>query len=305
MLAEVVDIDIVSTPSLDLHHVCLEWDKDKEPTKEPTVPCNPPLNELSFAEEPLDELSFAEEPLDELSFAEEPSDELSFAKEPTVSCNLPATDVACVQHSRTKKTVSPKTNVGRENALMYKLHSFYQHPAHMERLATIVTGTSKLSLRIVDWFVTNYAKLYFTHYMLSKPGPHGMEMVRFKVHNEYRLYLDSHSKHRMDPFCRSKRVVFPWKENMALETTVGQMNFFMWAIHNRVFDYVEEHFEDIEKDMNARNSTSIKRRNNNNNTSSTTPSSSTEKTRKKRTELSMSASKTLRKEHVQVVIRFT
>jgi len=62
-----------------------------------------------------------------------------------------------------------------------------------------------------------------------------------------------------------------------------------------VIDSIEEHYEEIEKDMNSRNSTS-KRKN--------IVGSNNQKTRKKREELSISASKAIKKEDVEIVINF-
>jgi hypothetical protein len=80
-----------------------------------------------------------------------------------------------------------------------------------------------------------------------------------------------------------------------METTIGQLNFFKWAIENRILDYIEQNFEDIETDMNSRNSSAAKKH----------PGfPETAKTRKKRQELSISASKCIKKEMVNIVVRF-
>ena len=34
-------------------------------------------------------------------------------------------------------------------------------------------------------------------------------------------------------------------------TTVGQLNFFKWAIENKIIDYIKEHLESIDTDMNT------------------------------------------------------
>ena len=96
-----------------------------------------------------------------------------------------------------------------------------------------------------------------------------------------------------------------------METTIGQLNFFKWAIDNKILDYIEKYYVDIEKDMNSRNGSSRR------NTTSSTESSDTStedavtptaksdgKTRKKRQELSVSASKCIKKEMVQIVVTF-
>ena len=149
----------------------------------------------------------------------------------------------------------------------------------------IINGDSKISLRIVDWFATNYAKQRFTVYSLSDGS-------RFKVYNDYKLKLRAYSKKRFDPFCRWERIIIPYKENNSIQTTIGQLNFFKWALENDVIKFIENHYSDIEKDMNNRNSTSKRR------------SINITKTRKKREELSISATKSVKQETVEVVLKF-
>ena len=38
----------------------------------------------------------------------------------------------------------------------------------MDRILPILTGKSKISLRLIDWFVTNYAKIFNTHYSINE-----------------------------------------------------------------------------------------------------------------------------------------
>jgi hypothetical protein len=149
----------------------------------------------------------------------------------------------------------------------------------------IINGESKISLRIVDWFATNYAKKFYTVYNLASKG-------RFKVYNDYKLKLRAYSKKRFDPFCRWDRITIPYKEGKSIQTTIGQLNFFKWALENEVISYIEENYTTIENDMNGRNSTSKRKL------------PSTSKTRKKREELSVSASKSIKKESVEIVVKF-
>ena len=41
-----------------------------------------------------------------------------------------------------------------------------------------------------------------------------------------------------------------------METTIGQLNFFKWAIENKILDFIQKNYQLIENDMNSRNSTS-------------------------------------------------
>jgi len=180
----------------------------------------------------------------------------------------------------------------QNDLLMTKLLAFYQQENNLQKMLNIINGESKISLRIVDWFATNYAKKNFTIYNMQKSS----EMIRFKVYNDYKLKLKAYSKRRFDPFCRWERINIPYKNNTYIQTTIGQLNFFKWALENKVIDYIEEHYEIIENDMNKRNSTS--KRNN------ASTAATTSKTRKKREELSVSAVKSIKKEEVEIVVRF-
>lgn len=172
--------------------------------------------------------------------------------------------------------------------LLENLKTFYGNdPSKLDTMLSIINGESPVSLRIVDWFATNYAKQKFTVYPL-KDG------TRFKVYFDYKLKLKAYSKRRFDPFCRWERIAIPYKGNTAIQTTLGQLNFFKWAIENDVIKYIQEHYEEIEQDMNHRNSTSRRKQQQQSDT----------KTRKKREELSILASKSIKQETVEIMVRF-
>ena len=183
--------------------------------------------------------------------------------------------------------------------LLTNLLTFYGKDDNMDRLVNVINGQSKISLRIIDWFVTNYAKKNFTVYSIPAKNKcstviNGEENTeRFKVFHNYKLELKAYSKVRFDPFSRRERIAIPYKDNTCLQTTIGQLNFFKWAIENQLLEYIEKNYDEIEVDMNARNSISKKGGEFDNN-----------KTRKKREELSISACKTIKKETVNIVVKF-
>ena len=174
--------------------------------------------------------------------------------------------------------------------LLNNLMEFYKDENNISRMLKIITGESKISLRIVDWFATNYAKKYYTLYDIES----GDISRRFKVYFDYKLKLKAYSKKRFDPFCRWDRISIPYKNGTCIETTIGQLNFFKWALENKVIHFIEENYEVIEKDMNNRNSTSKRKDNVVDNG----------KTRKKREELSISATKSIKKEDIEIVVKF-
>ncbi len=181
----------------------------------------------------------------------------------------------------------------QNDLLLNKLTEFYTDLEYLETMMRIINGETKISLRIVDWFVTNYAKKYYTVYNI--PSLKGDVSTRFKVYHDYKLKLKAYSKKRFDPFCRWERITIPFMEKH-METTIGQLNFFKWAIENKVIDYIEENYQQIENDMNSRNTSSKKR--------DTLENGENSKTRKKREELSVSAVKCIKKEKVKIVVKF-
>ena len=183
------------------------------------------------------------------------------------------------------------TNYTTQNELLLNnLMDFYKDENNLSRMLKIITGESKISLRIVDWFATNYAKKYYTLYTININD----HLRRFKVYFDYKLKLKAYSKKRFDPFCRWDRISIPYKNATCIETTLGQLNFFKWAIENKVIDYIEENYDTIEKDMKSRNSTSKRKESIIDNS----------KTRKKREELSISATKSIKKEEVEIIVQF-
>ena len=178
-------------------------------------------------------------------------------------------------------------NYSTQNELLLgNLLEFYKDNNNIDKMLKIINGESKISLRIVDWFATNYAKKNYTVY--------DIEEKRFKVYNDYKLKLKAYSKKRFDPFCRWDRISIPYKNNKEIQTTIGQLNFFRWAIENSVIDYIERNYDDIEVDMNTRNSTAKKQE-----------KMVDKRTRKRREELSLLASKSIKKENVEIVIKFS
>jgi len=185
----------------------------------------------------------------------------------------------------------------QNDLLLNNLLAFYNRDGNFQKMLSVVTGESAVSLRIVDWFATNFAKKYYTVYTIydDASGEKEQQGSRFKVYNDYKLKLKAYSKKRFDPFCRWDRINVPYKNGSSIQTTIGQLNFFKWVIENKVVEYIETHYDTIECDMNSRNSTSKKKE---------PIVSENSKTRKKREELSISATKSIKREDIEIVLSF-
>jgi len=208
----------------------------------------------------------------------------------------------------------------QNDILLNKLLIFYKNTEHFDKMISIINGTSKISLRIVDWFVTNYSKKNYC--VIENTDTN----VRFKVYNDYKLKLKAYSKKKFDPFCRWDRINLPYKDTICVQTTLGQLNFFKWTIENKILEYIENNYSTIENDMNLRNSsTKVKNTSVNSNTSTESSESyssnisdesetsvivasttllNLNKTRKKREELSSNASKIMKKEFISTTLVF-
>lgn len=240
-------------------------------------------------------------------------------------------NTAIYTDNNTSSNSSNSIYATQNNLLLNNLLKFYAQDNNMDYMLRIINGESKISLRIIDWFATNYAKKYYTLYSIHNTGR------RFKVYVDYKLKLKAYSKKRFDPFCRWDRINVPYKDDKYIQTTIGQLNFFKWALENDVIRYIEENYANIEKDMNNRNSNSKKNSMcssiasemsvasttstnsfssdcgecgdniDNTDTASSSVMSLNEtnnKTRKKREELSISATKSIKKEKVEIVVNF-
>lgn len=124
---------------------------------------------------------------------------------------------------------------------MDKINVFFENDINKNVLINILNNNFNISLRIIDWFVTNYCKKYNIFWVENNQ--------RFVVYLNYKLQLKAYSKKYFDPFCRRERIFFHYKNEDYLETTVGQLNFFKWIIEHNIINYIKNNYEDIESDM--------------------------------------------------------
>jgi hypothetical protein len=184
--------------------------------------------------------------------------------------------------------------------LMTSLSKFYLDEKNINILIPIVNGLSKISLRVLDWFVTNFCKKHNTVIHYQRDG----KAQKLIVHLDYKNQLKAYSKKQFDPFCRRERINFIYGKGNELLTTVGQLNFFRWAIEHHVLDYINDNLEIIEADMN--NSLKIEGSGGKILEETTQEKKDKQdKKRKKRHELSISASKSVSKHNVKITVEFS
>lgn len=116
--------------------------------------------------------------------------------------------------------------MSKSDILLESLTRFFSEPAHTEQLHDVLCHRKGISLRNLEWFVTNYSKARH----VSFTAPNGKI---FTVHVAYKSSLDGYSKKLFDPFCRTERIEF-----QGLTTTVAQLNFIRWCITNGIIAYI-------------------------------------------------------------------
>ena len=118
--------------------------------------------------------------------------------------------------------------MSKETILLQSLTKFYANDDNVRTLKSLLNKDSGISLRNIEWFVTNHSKKNKTCYT-TRDGK------QFVVHMAYKSSLDGYSKKLFDPFCRTERINFN-----DMTTTVAQLNFIKWCIENNIIDYVKD-----------------------------------------------------------------
>lgn len=127
--------------------------------------------------------------------------------------------------------------------LFFSLKKYYSRTNNIMIIKHIIDGNnSRLSLRLIDWYVTNYCKTKNIVYSINSNE-------YFNVYMNYRSQLKAFKKIQFDPFRRRERITFKFNDNETINTTIGQLNFFRWAIDNKVIQNLENDIANVEKDM--------------------------------------------------------
>jgi hypothetical protein len=181
----------------------------------------------------------------------------------------------------------------KQELIIMSLQSFYASRKDLGEIMELLQGTSIISLRLIDWFVTNYAKRHAIGYILG-----GQE---YMVYMSYKSQLKAYSKKLFDPFCRRERIMFSLPGTEQFVTTVGKLNFFRWAIEKNVIEYLKKHREVIEAEMN----THMKQLSRSRSTRNTTNSSNeTDVPKRVRSATQTSPSQTLCRRDVEINVGF-
>ena len=118
--------------------------------------------------------------------------------------------------------------------LLTSIDTFYNIPENRATLLEILNKSGGISLRNLEWFITNYSNKKNLSYKTN-------DGKIFSVHCAYKSSLDGYSKKLFDPFCRSTKISYtvPGTDN-EIHTTVAQLNFIRWCIKNNIIEYIRD-----------------------------------------------------------------
>lgn len=128
----------------------------------------------------------------------------------------------------------------------------------IDKIINVIGGKYKISLRFLDWFVTRYCFLYKTSIQINNKYNNEQD---FNVNISYKAQLKSFKKKCFDPFKRKNKFFYSFNTNVntntdenannySILTTLGQLNFFKWALSYDIINYVENNFEQINSKIN-------------------------------------------------------
>jgi len=134
----------------------------------------------------------------------------------------------------------------RAQKMLQHLKLFYDRPVNIEKFIHVTQNSNKedVSLRLIDWLVTNYAKEKNVNYKVNSKA--------FNMHQMYKDMLKAYSKKLFDPFKRHDRITLHTNDGLMYETTVAQLTFFKWAFENKVVEYANLNKEKIKLHMDTR-----------------------------------------------------
>jgi hypothetical protein len=130
-----------------------------------------------------------------------------------------------------------KKNNNNQLIMLYK-SLIDSKASYIDRFMKIILE-NKIKILIIEYFITNYSKKHQTIIKCDNDF--------FYVNDEYKNQLKSFNKKFFDPYKRNNKFELEYNKKIII-TTVGQMNFFKWAIENKIIDYIETNYDKIVED---------------------------------------------------------
>lgn len=143
-------------------------------------------------------------------------------------------------------TLSRKDGILLDSVLQW----YNQERARVQTFSDIVNHKNGLSLRIIDWLITNFSKAFSV--AIESDG------LPRNLRRDYHKNLSAHNKKNFDPFARRRRIRIILFGQEHRVSTIGQLNFFRWFLSRNLVGFLLENKAVIEKHMKeSENKTSL------------------------------------------------
>ena len=149
-------------------------------------------------------------------------------------------------------STSEKLSRSDEVLLDSVLEWYNEEHERVDNFLAIVKRKNGMSLRVIDWLVTNFSKT--NSVILEKGG------IPRDLNRDYQKNLSAYNKRNMDPFARRNKIIIMIYGKESRTSTVGQLNFFRWFLKNDIIGFlrenkgvVENHMKDAESKIKGKN----------------------------------------------------
>lgn len=133
----------------------------------------------------------------------------------------------------------------KEKYVSIRINKFYSDIFNLEKLYNLLccyNKNSKISLSVINWFVTNYSKKYDIVYHINRPCG---RIDYFSVYRSYKAHMIAYSKKLFDPYCRGTNLVQLEYNDHKFETNIAQLNFLKWVFENLILEYISSNIDHI------------------------------------------------------------
>ena len=137
----------------------------------------------------------------------------------------------------------------QQSKIWLSLQQFFFVRDNWNKLLLFLKNDSKFSLRVIDYFLTNYS------------SNNNIVYKKINIFNSYKQQLKKFHKKFFDPCSRGLRIPFFISNEECILTTICQLNFFKWFIQTNIYEYLISNYSEIKKSMKNKSTNN----NNNNN----------------------------------------
>lgn len=132
--------------------------------------------------------------------------------------------------------------------IMEHILEFFSIDSNYDIMIDLVFQKNKVSLRVLDWFVTRYTRAV------------NVVLGSVNVYHSYRQHMKCLGKKHYDPFCRKNKLLLVSKTPVEehVNTSCGQLYFIKWCIETGVVDYVSTNYDHIFSEMHNTDTDSYK-----------------------------------------------